>query len=32
MSTYMAKVQPVMMKEVRRSMKQVMEARQEQKQ
>ncbi len=32
MSTYMAKVQPVMMKEVRRSMKQVMEARPEQKQ
>lgn len=32
MSTYMAEVQPVMMKEVRRSMKQVMQARQKEKQ
>jgi len=32
MSTYMAKLQPVMMKEVRRSMKQVMQTSQERKQ
>ncbi len=32
MSTYMAEVQPVIMKEVRRSMKQVMQTYQEEKQ